>query len=327
VRAIQVVNEGRDARLVLGDAPEPKPGPNEVAIAVCATAVNRADLLQRRGLYPPPPGASPILGLECAGRIDELGSEVRGFERGERVMALLPGGGYAERVCVDAGSLMRIPERLDFAQAAAVPEVFLTCDLNLFQIAGARAGEFVLVHGGGSGIGTTAIQLLRQQGARVIVTAGSAAKCERCLALGAERAIDYKAGEFAAAVLEHTDGQGAHVVLDSIGAAYLEPNLRCLRSNGRLVLIGTMSGARSEIDLSVLMRKRLTIVGSTLRARSAAEKAAITRAFVERFGAALASGAVAPVVDEVLPLAEAQRAHERLERSDHFGKLVLRVAG
>ena len=325
MRAIQVVNEGKDARLVLGEAPEPKPGPREVAIAVCATAVNRADLLQRRGLYPPPPGASPILGLECAGRIDELGSEVRGFERGERVMALLAGGGYAERVCVDAGSLMRIPERLDFAHAAAVPEVFLTCDLNLFQIAGARAGEHVLVHGGGSGIGTTAIQLLRQQGARVIVTCGSDAKAERCLELGAERAINYREQEFAPAVLEHTDGQGVHVVLDSIGAAYLEPNVRCLRTGGRLVLIGTMGGSRGEIDLAWLLRKRLTVVGSTLRGRSVEEKASITRAFVERFGEALASGAVAPVVDEVLPLAEAQRAHERLERSDHFGKLVLRV--
>src|SRR5262245_52562366 len=287
MRAIQIVGEGKDARLLPGEAPKPELRPGELRIAVAATAVNRADLMQRRGLYPPPPGASPILGLECAGVVSELAPGVSGFARGDRVMALLGGGGYAEEVCVDAGSVMPVPAGLSLVEAAAIPEVFLTCHLNLFQLARAPRGGWALVHGGGSGIGTAAIQLLREAGVRSIVTAGSAAKCARCLELGADVALDYNAGEFAPAVLEKTGGAGVDVVLDSIGAPYLAQHLQCLRLGGRLVLIGLMGGAKAEINLGMLVAKRLAILGSTLRARPVEEKAEIVRGFRATFGAAL----------------------------------------
>ncbi len=325
MRAIQVEGRGKDAKLVLGEAPPPARSERQIRIRVHATAVNRADLMQRRGLYPPPPGASEILGLECAGEVTESAPGLAQPRAGDRVMALLPGGGYAEEAVVDAGSALPIPERLSFEQAAAVPEVFLTCFLNLFQIARAPGGGAVLVHGGGSGIGTAAIQLLREEGIRVIVTAGSAAKLERCRALGADLALDYHAGDFAPAVLEFTGGRGVDVVLDSIGAPYLASHLRCLAVGGRLVLIGLMGGARAELDLGALLLRRLQVIGSTLRARPVEEKAGIVRGFEERFGAALRQGRIAPVIDRVLPLEQAQEAHELLERSDHFGKVVLRV--
>lgn len=325
MRAIEVSGEGKAARLQLGEVPAPKPGANELAIDVVATAVNRADLLQSRGLYPPPPGASPILGLECAGVVSEQGAEVRGFRRGDRVMALLAGGGYAERVTVDAGSVMPVPEGMSFATAAAIPEVFLTCYLNLFQLGSVTRGDWVLVHGGGSGIGTAAIALLQASGAHVIVTCGSEAKCARARELGADVALNYREGPFAERVLEETGGEGVALVLDSIGAPYLEAHLRCLRVGGRLVLIGLMGGARTEIQLGLLLAKRLQLIGSTLRARPVEEKAAIVRAFHERFGADLATGRLRPVVDRELPLAQAQEAHDVVERSEHFGKVVLRV--
>jgi putative PIG3 family NAD(P)H quinone oxidoreductase len=325
VKAIQVVGQGKDARLVLGEAPKPELRAGEVRIQVTATAVNRADLMQRRGLYPPPPGASPVLGLECAGTITELGAGVTGFSRGARVMALLPGGGYAEEVAVDAGSVMPVPEKLSLVEAAAIPEVFLTCHLNLFQLAAVPPGGWALVHGGGSGIGTAAIQLLRAAGVHSIVTAGSAAKCARCLELGADAALDYSQGEFAPAVLEKTGGQGVDVALDSIGAPYLAQHLSCLKLGGRLVLIGLMGGAKAEINLGMVVAKRLSIIGSTLRTRPVAEKAEIVKSFRARFGAALERGELRAIVDQVLPLAAAQAAHDRVEASSHFGKVVLRV--
>ncbi len=325
MRAIRVVGEKAGARLELGEAPAPVPGPGELLVRVAATAVNRADLMQRRGLYPPPPGASPILGLECAGTVEALGPGATGFAPGERVMALLAGGGYAELATVHAGSAMRVPARLSLEQAAAVPEVFLTCSLNLFDLAETPAGGAALVHGGGSGIGTAAIQLLRRAGVRSIVTAGSAEKCARCRKLGADVALDYREGPFAPRVLEATDGKGVDTVLDSIGAPYLEQHLACLRAGGALVLIGLMGGARAEIDLGAVVTKRLRVIGSTLRARPVEEKAAIVARFLARFGADLESGAIGPVVDRVLPLADAQAAHERLEKSDHFGKVILKL--
>jgi len=324
VKAISIEGSGKDARLVLGETAEPEPSEHDVVIEIAATAVNRADLLQRQGLYPPPPGASPVLGLECAGTVSACGSEVRGLVPGDRVMALLAGGGYAERTAVHAGSVMPIPENLDFDQAAAVPEVFLTCHLNLFQLADLPTGGWALVHGGGSGIGTAAIQLIRAAGARVIVTAGSDAKCARCLELGADEAINYRQGEFAERVTERSGG-GVDVVLDSIGAPYLAQHLKCLAIGGRLVLIGLMGGARTEVNLGLVVAKRLQVIGSTLRARPAGEKAEIVRGFVERFGGALASGDIRPVVDRVLPLEKAQEAHDLLQSSEHFGKVVLRV--
>ena len=327
MKAIQIVGEGKDARLVLGEAPKPELRPGEVRIATAATAVNRADLMQRRGLYPPPPGASAVLGLECAGVVEEVAPGVAGFARGDRVMALLGGGGYAEEVCADAGSVMPVPRGLPLLEAAAIPEVFLTCYLNLFQLAAVPAGGWALVHGGGSGIGTAAIQLLRAAGVRSIVTAGSPEKCARCLELGADVALDYTKGDFAPAVLEKTGGAGVDVALDSIGAPYLAQHLACLKVGGRLVLIGLMGGARAELNMGLVVAKRLAIIGSTLRARPIAEKAEIVRGFRGRFGAALESGQLRAIVDRVLPLAEAQAAHDRVDASAHFGKVVLSVRG
>jgi len=325
VKAIQIVGSGKDAQLVLGDAPAPELRAGEVRIRVAASAVNRADLMQRRGLYAPPPGASPILGLECAGVVREVAPGVTAFQPGDRVMALLGGGGYAEEVAVDAGSVMPVPKPLSLVEAAAVPEVFLTCHLNLFQLAAVPAGGWALVHGGGSGIGTAAIQLLRAAGVRSIVTAGSAEKCAKCRELGADVALDYSKGDFAPAVLEATGGAGVDVVLDSIGAPYLAQHLACMKVGGRLVLIGLMGGAKADVNLGIVVAKRLAILGSTLRARPIAEKAEIVRSFRARFGAALDGGALRPIVDRVLPLADAQAAHERVEASAHFGKVVLRV--
>jgi putative PIG3 family NAD(P)H quinone oxidoreductase len=325
VKAIAIEGDGKGARLVLGDASRPELRPGELRIAVAASAVNRADLMQRRGLYPAPPGASPVLGLECAGTVLELAPGVRDFAVGDRVMALLAGGGYAEEACVDAGSVMPVPAGLSLVEAAAIPEVFLTCYLNLFQLADAPSGGWALVHGGGSGIGTAAIQLLRVAGVRSIVTAGSAEKCARCVALGADVALDYSQGEFAPAVLEKTGGAGVDVVLDSIGAPYLAQHLACLRIGGRLVLIGLMGGAKAEINLGLLLMKRLTLIGSTLRARPAAEKAEIVHGFRARFGSAVESGTLRPIIDRVYPLAEAQQAHDLVEASTHFGKVVLQV--
>jgi len=324
MRAITVEGSGRDAKLVIGDVPEPELGAHQIRIEIMATAVNHADLLQRRGLYPPPPGASPVLGLECAGIVESCGPEVRGFAPGDRVMALLPGGGYAERASVDAGSVMRVPDVLSFEEAAGLPEVYLTVFLNLFQIAGLRAGDWTLVHGGGSGIGTAAIALVREADARIIVTCGSAAKLERTRAIGADLALDYNAGEFAPAVRE-ASGVGVAAVLDSIGAPYLAQHLECLRTGGCLVLIGLRGGARAELNMGALLSKRLRIVGSTLRGLPVAEKASIVRGFLTQFGDALEAGRLRPQIDRVLPLEAAQRAHEVVEASEHFGKVILRT--
>jgi putative PIG3 family NAD(P)H quinone oxidoreductase len=241
-------------------------------------------------------------------------------------MALLAGGGYAEQVVVDAGSALRVPDALSFEEAAAFPEVFLTVFLNVFQLGALPEGGALLVHGGGSGIGTASIRLVKEAGGRVFVTAGSEEKCRRCRELGADLAVNYRSGDFAAAVREATGGRGVDVVLDSIGAPYLKGNLDSLAVGGRLVLIGLMGGARGEIDLSALLVRRLSLVGSTLRARPADEKARIVAGFVARFGAALAAGRLRPVVDRVLPLADAPEAHRLLQASAHFGKVVLRVA-
>ncbi len=325
MRAIEVVGSGDAVRLEPGEAPSPELGAGELRIDVVATAVNRADLMQRRGLYPPPPGASSVLGLECAGVVCELGADVSGFRVGDRVTALLAGGGYAEQAAVHAGSVLHVPDALSLTEAAAICECFLTCSLNLFQLARVPPGGFALVHGGGSGIGTSAIQLLKHAGVRTIVTAGSDEKCARCEELGADLAINYRDGEFAPRVLAATGGAGVDVVLDSIGAPYLAQHLACLSTGGRLVLIGLMGGARAEVNLGLLLTKRLTVIGSTLRARPVEEKADIVQYFLERFGDALKSGAIRPIVDRVLPLEQAQAAHDVLEASEHFGKVVLQV--
>jgi putative PIG3 family NAD(P)H quinone oxidoreductase len=325
MKAVLIDRPGDETVLRIGDAPEPALGAGELRLRVAATAVNRADLLQRQGLYPPPAGAPSILGLECAGTILEVGAGVAGWKPGDRAMALLAGGGYAEQVVVHAGSAMHVPERLTLDEAAAVPEVFLTAFLNLFEIGALVAGGTALVHGGGSGVGTASIQLVKASGARILVTAGSEEKCARCLELGADVAIDYRKEDFATRVRESTDGSGVDVVLDSIGAQYFDGNLASLAIGGRLVLIGLMGGAKVEANLAVLLAKRLHVVGSTLRARPVADKAAIVAAFERRFGADLASGRVRPIVDRVLPLEQVADAHRSMKASEHFGKIVLKV--
>lgn len=325
MRAIVFDHPGDESVLRLGEVPAPALGPHDVRIRVRATAVNRADLLQRQGFYPPPAGASAILGLECGGEIAEVGGAVREWRVGERAMALLAGGGYAEEAVVDAGSVMRVPAALSDEEGGAFAEVFLTAFLNLFMLGAVPDGGRVLVHGGGSGVGTAAITLCREAGVRIIVTAGSAEKCARCLAHGAEVAINYRDGDFAPAVRAATGDQGVDVVLDAIGGRYLESNLAALAVNGRLVVIGLMGGARAELDLAGLMVKRQQVIGSTLRARPVAEKAAIVQAFLARFGAALDAGRIRPVLDRVLPLADAGDAHRLMKASEHFGKIGLRV--
>lgn len=315
MRAI-LVTETHD--LIIGDAPRPALGPRDVRIRVQATAVNRADLLQREGRYPPPPGASPILGLECAGVVIETGAEVHAWREGDRVMALLAGGGYAAEAVVDTGSVLPVPEVLTDTEAAALPEAFLTAFLNLFLLADVRQGESALIHGGGSGVGTAATTLLKLAGARVLVTTGSDEKGRRCLEHGADVAINYRTEDFA------TAARGVNVILDHIGARYLERDLEALAPDGRIVIIGSMGGQNTtEIDVSKVLMKRLRIIGSTLRARTVEEKASLVTAFAERFGADLTAGRIRPVVHAVMPLDRAAEAHELMRSSEHFGKIVL----
>lgn len=326
MKAIVIEKTDDGPVLSIGEIAAPALEPGSLRLRVAATAVNRADLLQARGFYPPPPGASETLGLECAGEVVEVGDGVSGWTSGDRAMALLAGGGYAQEVVVDAGSVMRVPDGMEFDQAAALPEVYLTVFLNVFQLARFPAGGAALVHGGGSGIGTAAIQLLKAAGGRIVVTAGSEQKCARCLDLGADVAVNYNEGDFVEACKQATDGQGVDVVLDSIGAPYLAQNLSALATGGRLVVIGLMGGAKAEINLGLLLARRLEVIGSTLRARPLAQKAAIVAGFLERFGVGLAAGEIAPVVDRVLPLAAAGEAHRVVQASEHFGKVVLRVS-
>ncbi len=325
MRAVVFDTPGTEDVLTLAEVPAPALGPDDLRIRVRATAVNRADLLQRQGMYPPPPGASDILGLECAGEVIEIGPGVTGWHVGDRAMALLTGGGYAEEVVVHHGSAMHVPDSLTFEEAGALPEVYLTAFLNLFLLGEVREGQSALVHGGGSGVGTASIQLLRESGVTIIVTTGSAAKCQRCLDLGADVAINYREGDFAAAARAATGGRGVDVILDSIGGKYLASNMDALAVAGRLVIIGLIGGAQAQINLATLLMRRLRVIGSTLRARPVAEKAEIVTRFRERFGPAIAAGRVKPVVDCVMPLAEAAQAHRIMQASTHFGKLVLRV--
>lgn len=309
----------------LGDMESPELQQNSIRIRNFACGVNRADLLQRRGMYPAPPGSSAILGLECAGEVTEVAPGVDAWAAGDRVMALLPGGGYAEEVVVDAGSVMRLPDALSFEQGAGLAETLLTVFLNVFELGGLPEEGSVLVHGGGSGIGTTTIDLVKRAGGRVIATAGSAEKCRRCLDLGADAVANYKQGDWVEVVHAATGGRGVDVVLDSIGGPYLVGNLKALAVDGALVLIGLMGGAKSEIPLGTLLMRRLRVIGSTLRTRSAEQKAAIVEGFLERFGADLAAGKIRPVIHQVFDLADAPEAHRMLQASTHFGKLILRV--
>ncbi|GAA1120161.1 NAD(P)H-quinone oxidoreductase [Nocardiopsis composta] len=325
MHAIEISRPGGPDVLQWNEVPDPAPGEGEVLLDVAAAGVNRADVNQRQGSYDPPPGASPYPGLECSGRIAALGpgTEGSGLAVGDAVCALLTGGGYAERVAVPAGQLLRVPEGVELAEAAALPEVAATVWSNVFMVGRLKAGETLLVHGGGSGIGTFAIQLARAFGARVLATAGSAEKLRRCRELGAHAAIDYRTEDFPERVKEETGGAGADVVLDIMGASYLDPNLRSLAVGGRIVVIGLMGGRKAELDLGRMLVKRLSVHATTLRSRPAAEKAGIVAGVAEHVWPLVDKGTVRPVIDRYLPLPRAAEAHRVMESSTHVGKIVL----
>ena len=326
MRAVTVAEPGGPEVLTWSEVPDPVCGPGEVIVDVVATAVNRADLLQRQGFYPPPPGASEILGLECSGVVSEVGADVTDWSVGDEVCALLAGGGYAERVAVPAGQLLPRPAGVELATAAALPEVVCTVWSNVFLLAGLRRGDNFLVHGGSSGIGTMAIQLAARAGARVFTTAGTAAKLDVCRELGAEVGINYRDEDFVERVREETDGGGVDVVLDNMGAKYLARNLEALAVGGRLVSIGMQGGTKAELDLGALMRKRGSVHATTLRSRLATGpggKAEIVAAVLHDVWPDVERGVVRPIVDRRLPMSRAAEAHRVVEASEHIGKVLL----
>ncbi|WP_275463919.1 NAD(P)H-quinone oxidoreductase [Streptomyces noursei] len=325
MRAITIPEPGGPEALVWAEVPDPQPAEGEVLIEVAASAVNRADLLQRQGFYDPPPGASPYPGLECSGRIAAVGPGVHGWAVGDEVCALLSGGGYAEKVAVPAGQVLPLPPGVDLVTAAALPEVACTVWSNVFMIAHLRPGETLLVHGGASGIGTMAIQLAKAVGARVAVTAGGPEKLARCAELGADVLIDYREQDFVQEIRKATEGKGADVILDIIGAKYLQKNVKALAVAGRLAIIGLQGGVKAELNLAALIAKRAAITGTGLRARPISEKSAIVAAVREHVWPLIGNGQVRPIVDRALPMAEAAEAHRILDASSHVGKVVLTV--
>ena len=297
----------------------------EVLVDIKATAVNRADLLQALGLYPPPPGESEILGLEMSGVIAAVGDAVQGWQIGDRVLALLPGGGYAQRTAVHHKMLIRLPDSWSFVEGAAVPEVWLTAFVNLFLEGVLNAGESVMIHAGASGVGTAAIQMARETGAVAYVTAGSETKLERCLDLGAALAVNYRKDDFYKEVMNATNANGVELILDTVGGPYLDQNLKLLKENGRLVNIGLMGGSIAEVNLAMVLGKSLRIIGSRMRSRPLAEKIAITRQFEKRFWPLFKSGKLQPVVDRIFPIEEAQAAHAYVRQNRNIGKVILEV--
>jgi putative PIG3 family NAD(P)H quinone oxidoreductase len=325
MHAVVISEPGGPEVLQWTEVEDPRPGPGEVLVEVAAAGVNRADMAQRQGLYPPPPGAPPYPGLECSGTIAALGEGVTGWQVDDEVCALLSGGGYAERVAVPAGQLLPVPDSTPLVDAAALPETICTVYANVFLGARLAAGETLLVHGGGSGIGTTAIQLAKHAGARVAVTAGSAAKLDACRELGADIAINYREDDFVEALMAATDGHGADVILDIIGASYLARNIAALAPDGRIANIGMQQGSRAELNFGALMAKRGTIMSTTLRARPREQKAAIVAAVAQNVWPAVESGLIRPVIDTELPMPEAAEAHRIMTASSHLGKIVLRA--
>lgn len=320
MRAVIASGTGGPEVLSVGEVPDPTPGPGEVLVAVAATAVNRADTLQRQGFYPPPPGASEVIGLECSGTISALGEGVEGWGVGDEVCALLAGGGYASYVVVPVGQLMPVPAGVSLVEAAALPEVACTVWSNVFMVAGLQPGERFLVHGGSGGIGTMAIQLASALSAKVFTTAGSAAKLAACAELGADVTINYREEDFVEVV--KGDG-GADVILDNMGAKYLGRNVDALATEGRLVIIGMQGGSKGELDINGLLRKRGAVIATSLRARPADDKAAICASVVENVWPLVADGTVRPIVHTTMPLEDVAAAHALMESSDHIGKIVL----
>jgi tumor protein p53-inducible protein 3 len=328
VKAVLMSGLGGVEFLHITHHPDPEMKEDELLVRVRATALNRADLLQRRGKHPPPHGVPDILGLEMAGEVVAAGRTAGEWEAGERVCALLPGGGYAELVAIPAGLAMRIPGNLSFEQAAAIPEVFLTAYQNLFEVAHLAHGETALVHAGGSGVGTAAVQLIREAGAESLVTAGSPEKIARCLSLGARAGWNYKEGPFLPWVTEQTSGKGVDIVLDFVGAPYFEQNLQCLAADGRMVVVGTLGGAEvGKFSLRTLMTKRLQITGAGLRSMETRRKIALTRKFAGFALRRFANGRLVPVVDTVFDWKDVAKAHQRMEANVNVGKIVLRVTG
>ena len=322
---IEAHGAGGPEVLRLGERPVPRPGPGEILIRVAAAGVNRPDVLQRQGAYPPPPGASDLLGLEVSGTVAELGPDTGRFAVGDTVCALVPGGGYAEYVVTPEPQVLPVPAGLGMVEAAALPETFFTVWTNVFDRGRLKRGETLLVHGGTSGIGTTAIQLAKAFGATVLATAGSPDKCRAMTALGADRAIDYRAKDFVTAVKEATGGRGADVILDMVGGSYIERNYEAAAESGRIVQIAFLEAPKATVNFTKLMTKRLVHTGSTLRPRTVAEKSAIARALEAEVWPLLAAGRVRPVMDATFPLREAAAAHRRMETSTHIGKIVLTV--
>jgi putative PIG3 family NAD(P)H quinone oxidoreductase len=323
MRAVIATEPGGPEVLALVERPDPQPGPGELVIDVAGTAVNRADTLQRMGRYTPPPGASDVLGLECSGTVSAVGADVTTWHGGDEVCALLASGGYATKVAVPAGQVMPVPAGVDLVTAGALPEVAATVWSNVFMVAGLRPDETLLVHGGAGGIGTMAIQLAHALGARVVTTAGSPKKLELCRSLGADVAVSYREQDFVEEVRRATDGRGADVILDNMGARYLDRNLDALATEGRLVIIGMQGGVKGELDIAKLLRKRGAVVATSLRARPVEEKASICAAVVEHVWPLVADGTIRPVVHTTLPLDRAGEAHRLMEDGGHTGKIVL----
>jgi putative PIG3 family NAD(P)H quinone oxidoreductase len=325
MHAVVISEPGGPEVLRWTEVADPQPGPGEVLVEVAAAGVNRADLAQRQGLYPPPPGAPPYPGLECSGTVAALGDGVSGWHVGQQVCALLAGGGYAEQVAVPAGQLLPVPKSSTLIEAAAFPETACTVYSNVFLTAGLTAGETLLVHGGGSGIGTMAIQLAKHAGARVAVTAGSQEKLDVCRELGADITINYRDEDFVDSLMAATDGHGADVILDIVGAAYLARNIAALAQDGRIANIGMQQGRRAELDFGALMAKRAAISSTSLRARPKEQKASIVAAVTENVWPAVEAGLIRPVIDTELPMQRAAQAHRIMTESSHTGKILLRA--
>ena len=327
MQVIEILRPGPPDVLRPAERPVPQPGPGEILIRIAYAGINRPDVLQRAGKYDPPPDASDLPGLECSGHVAAVGEGVTRWKEGDPVCALLPGGGYAEYALTHGDHALAIPDGVSMTEAGLVPETFFTVWSNVFERGGLKAGETFLVHGGASGIGTTAIQMASIFGARVFTTAGTDEKCQACIDLGAEQAINYRVMDFGGLTRDWTEGRGVDLILDMVGGSYIDRNINALARDGRMVMIAQLAGAKAEINFAKIMVKRLTVTGSTLRPQSIEAKAKIAQALEKEIWPHLASGRIRPVVDQIFPMAEATEAHRRMEQSAHIGKIALKVAG